>query len=136
MNKDYSCFPRMFFIKSLKHIESEKSYKIKQDENLTIISFLNVLASSHELGESGIPKFSNCDVILVLLILCTICGSTQSLFWQFYHKVIDFLSDNCSYHIQFQPYIGFFPRYSFTVSPRSHYFLFIAIHTKHFRCYT
>lgn len=47
---------------------------------LTIISFLNILASSHELGESGIPKFSNRDVILVLLILRTICGSTQSLF--------------------------------------------------------
>lgn len=46
----------------------------------TIISFLNILASSHELRESGIPKFSNRDVILVLLIPCTICGSTQSLF--------------------------------------------------------
>ena len=46
----------------------------------TSIFFLNILTFSHELGESGIPKFSNCDVILVILILCTICGSTQSLF--------------------------------------------------------
>lgn len=79
-----------------------------KEKNLTIISFLNILAPFQELGESGIPKFSHCDVILVLLILCIICGSTQSLFWQFYHKVIDFLLDNCSYHIQFLPSIGFF----------------------------
>lgn len=51
-----------------------------KEKNLTIISFLNILAPFQELGESGIPKFSHCDVILVLLILCMICGSTQSLF--------------------------------------------------------
>lgn len=83
MNKYYS-----YFSKNVVHQVSQAkictlknvTYKIKQEKNITIISFFNILASFHELGESGIPKFSNHDVILVLLILCTICGSTQSLF--------------------------------------------------------
>lgn len=79
INKYYSYFPRMLFNQASQAnlLTLKKDLQKEAGKRLT---FVNILASFHELGESGIPKFSNRDVILVLLILCTICGSTQSLF--------------------------------------------------------